>query len=215
MKLFIDTADVGQIREAYSWGIVDGVTTNPTHVAKTGRKPIEVYKEICSIVDGPISLETIGLTAEEILKEGRELAKVHKNAVVKIVNTREGLKAVKQFTAEGIKTNVTVTFSPLQAFLAAKVGAGYISPFVGRLDNIGHIGMDVVRQIRTIYDNYDYKTEILAAAIRHPLHVLEAAMAGADVCTMSFDVLKMLYDHPLTDIGIEMFLNDWKKVPKQ
>jgi transaldolase len=215
MKLFIDTADVGQIREAYSWGIVDGVTTNPTHVSKTGRKPIEVYKEICSIVDGPISLETIGLTAEEILTEGRELAKVHKNAVVKVVNTREGLKAVKQFTAEGIKTNVTVTFSPLQALLAAKVGAGYISPFVGRLDNIGHIGMDVVRQIRTIYDNYDYKTEILAAAIRHPLHVLEAALAGADVCTMSFDVMKMLYDHPLTDLGIEMFLNDWKKVPKQ
>ena len=215
MKLFIDTADVAQIKEAYSWGIVDGVTTNPTHVSKTGRKPIEVYKEICSIVDGPISLETIGLTAEEILAEGRELAKVHKNAVVKVVNTREGLKAVKQFSKEGIKTNVTVTFSPLQAYLAAKVGAGYISPFVGRLDNIGHIGMDVVRQIRTIYDNYDYKTEILAAAIRHPLHVLEAALAGADVCTMSFDVMKMLYDHPLTDIGIEMFLNDWKKVPKQ
>jgi len=215
MKLFIDTADVAQIKEAYSWGIVDGVTTNPTHVSKTGRKPIEVYKEICSIVDGPISLETIGLTAEEILTEGRELAKVHKNAVVKVVNTREGLKAVKQFTAEGIKTNVTVTFSPLQALLAAKVGAGYISPFVGRLDNIGHIGMDVVRQIRTIYDNYNYKTEILAAAIRHPLHVLEAALAGADVCTMSFDVMKMLYDHPLTDLGIEMFLNDWKKVPKQ
>ena len=215
MKLFIDTADVAQIKEAYSWGIVDGVTTNPTHVSKTGRKPIEVYKEICSIVDGPISLETIGLTAEEILAEGHELAKIHKNAVIKVVNTREGLKAVKQFTKEGIKTNVTVTFSPIQAFLAAKVGAGYISPFVGRLDNIGHIGMDVVRQIRTIYDNYDYKTEILAAAIRHPLHVLEAAMAGADVCTMSFDVMKMLYDHPLTDIGIEMFLNDWKKVPKQ
>jgi transaldolase len=215
MKLFIDTADVAQIKEAYSWGIVDGVTTNPTHVSKTGRKPIEVYKEICSIVDGPISLETIGLTAEEILTEGRQLAKVHKNAVVKVVNTLEGLKAVKQFTAEGIKTNVTVTFSPLQAFLAAKVGAGYISPFVGRLDAIGHNGMDVVRQIRTIYDNYDYKTEILAAAIRHPLHVLEAALAGADVCTMSFDVMKQLYDHPLTDLGIEMFLNDWKKVPKQ
>ena len=159
MKLFIDTADVAQIKEAYSWGIVDGVTTNPTH-AKTGRKPAEVYKEICSIVDGPISLETIGLAADEILKEGRELAKIHKNAVIKVVNTREGLKAVKQFTAEGIKTNVTVTFSPLQALLAAKVGAGYISPFVGRLDSIGHIGMDLVRQIRTIYDNYGYKTEI-------------------------------------------------------
>lgn len=215
MKLFIDTADVAQIKEAYSWGIVDGVTTNPTHVAKTGRKPAEVYREICSIVNGPISLETIGLTAEEILAEGRELAKIHKNAVIKIVNTREGLKAAKQFTAEGIKTNITVTFSPLQAMLAAKVGAGYISPFVGRLDAIGHIGMDLVRQIKTIYDNYGYKTEIIVAAVRHPLHVLESALAGADICTMNFDVLKQLYDHPLTDIGIEMFLNDWKKVPKQ
>ncbi|MGH7950511.1 MAG: fructose-6-phosphate aldolase [Limisphaerales bacterium] len=215
MKLFIDTADVAQIKEAYSWGIVDGVTTNPTHVSKTGHKPAEVYREICDIVDGPISLETIGLKAEEILAEGRELAKIHKNAVIKVVNTREGLKAVKQFTAENIKTNVTVTFSPLQALLATKVGAGYISPFVGRLDAIGHIGMDCVRQIRAIYDNYGFKTQILAAAIRHPLHVLEAALAGADVCTMSFDVMKQLYDHPLTDIGIEMFLNDWKKVPKQ
>jgi transaldolase len=215
MKLFIDTADVAQIKEAYSWGIVDGVTTNPTHVAKTGRKPAEVYKEICSIVDGPISLETIGLTSEEILKEGRELATIHKNTVIKVVNTREGLKAVKQFTAEGIKTNVTVTFSPLQALLAAKVGAGYISPFVGRLDSIGHIGMDLVRQIKTIYGNYGYKTEIITAAVRHPLHVLEAGLAGAEICTMSFDVMKLLYDHPLTDIGIEMFLNDWKKVPKQ
>jgi transaldolase len=215
MKLFIDTADVQQIKEAYSWGIVDGVTTNPTHVAKAGRKPADVYREICEIVDGPISLETIGLTANEILAEGRELAKVHKNAVVKVVNTLEGLKAVKQFTREGIKTNVTVTFSPLQALLAAKCGAGYISPFVGRLDAVGHIGMDLARQIKTIYDNYGFKTEIIVAAVRHPTHVLEAALAGAHICTMSFDVLKQLYDHPLTDLGIEMFLNDWKKVPKQ
>jgi transaldolase len=214
MKLFIDTADVAQIKEAYSWGIVDGVTTNPTHVSKTGRKPAEVYREICQIVNGPISLETIGLKAEEILAEGRELAKVHKNAVVKVVNTMEGLKAVKQFTAEGIKTNVTVTFSPLQALLAAKCGAGYISPFVGRLDAVGHVGMDLVRQIKTIYGNYGYKTEIIVAAVRHPLHVLEAALAGAEICTMGYDVLKQLYAHPLTDIGIEMFLNDWKKVPK-
>lgn len=215
MKLFIDTADVAQIKEAYSWGIVNGVTTNPTHVSKTGRKPVEVYREICDIVDGPISLETIGLKAEEILKEGRELAKIHKNAVIKVVNTLEGLKAVKQFAKEGIKTNVTVTFSPLQALLAAKCGAGYISPFVGRLDNIGHAGMNCVRQIKTIYGNYGFKTQILVAAVRHPMHVLEAALIGADVCTMNFDVMKMLYDHPLTDIGIEMFLNDWKKVPKQ
>jgi transaldolase len=214
MKLFIDTADVAQIKEAYSWGIVDGVTTNPTHVSKTGRRPAEVYREICEIVDGPISLETIGLKAGEILAEGRELAKIHRNAVIKVVNTMEGLKAVKQFTAEGIKTNVTVTFSPLQALLAAKCGAGYISPFVGRLDAIGHVGMDLVRQIKTIYGNYGYKTEIIVAAVRHPLHVLEAALAGAEICTMGYDVLKQLYAHPLTDIGIEMFLNDWKKVPK-
>jgi transaldolase len=215
MKLFIDTADVQQIKEAWSWGIIDGVTTNPTHVAKTGRRPAEVYREICEIVDGPISLETIGLTAPEILAEGRELAKVHKNAVVKVVNTMEGLKAVKQFTREGIRTNVTVTFSPLQALLAAKCGASYISPFVGRLDAVGHMGMDLVRQTKTIYDNYGFKTEIIVAAVRHPTHVLEAALAGAHICTLSFDVLKQLYDHPLTDIGIEMFLNDWKKVPQQ
>jgi len=213
VKLFIDTADVAQIKEACSWGIVDGVTTNPTHIAKTGRRPSEVYREICELVDGPISLETIGLKAEEILAEGRELAKIHRNAVVKIVNTKEGLKAVKQFTAEGIKTNVTVTFSPLQALLAAKCGAGYISPFVGRLDAVGHVGMDLVRQIKTIHGNYGFKTEIIVAAVRHPLHVLEAALAGADICTMSFDVLNQLYEHPLTNIGIETFLNDWKKVP--
>ncbi len=215
MKLFIDTADVRQIREAWSWGIVDGVTTNPTHVSKTGRRPADVYQEICSVVDGPISLETIGLKAEDILVEGRALAKIHRNAVIKVVNTVEGLKAVKQFAAEGIKTNVTVTFSPLQALLAAKVGAGYISPFVGRLDAVGHFGMDLVRQIKTIYDNYGFKTEIIVAAVRHPTHVLEAALAGAHICTMSYDVLKQLYDHPLTDLGIQMFLNDWKKVPQQ
>lgn len=215
MKIFIDTADVKQIREAWSWGIIDGVTTNPTHVSKTGRKPTEVYREICQIVDGPISLETLSLIAEEILAEGRELAKVHKNAVVKVVNTREGLKAVKQLSTEGIKTNVTVTFSPLQALLAAKCGASYISPFVGRLDAVGHVGMELVRQIKTIYDNYGFNTEIIVAAVRHPTHVLEAALAGADICTMSFDVLEQLYNHPLTDLGIEMFLNDWKKVPKQ
>src|SRR5580693_1046203 len=210
MKLFIDTADVAQIKEVWSWGIIDGVTTNPSHVSKTGRKPLELYKEICSIVDGPISLETIALTAKEIVKEGRALAKIHKNAVVKVPIIKEGLKAVKELSAEGIKTNVTVTFSPLQALLAAKCGATYISPFVGRLDAVGHIGMDVVRQIRTIYTNYKFKTEIIVAAVRHPLHVLEAGLAGAEICTMSFDVMKMLYDHPLTDIGIEMFLNDWK-----
>ena len=214
MKLFIDSADVPKIKEAWSWGIIDGVTTNPSHVASTGRKHLEVYREICDIVDGPISLETITTTAKEIIEEGRGLAKMHKNVVVKIVNTREGLKAVKALTSEGIKTNVTVTFSPLQALLAAKVGASYISPFVGRLDAIGHIGMDCVRQIRTIYDNYGFETEILTAAVRHPLHVLEAALAGSDVATMSYEVLEQLYHHPLTDIGIDIFLKDWAKVPK-
>jgi len=214
MKLFIDSADVPQIKEAWSWGIIDGVTTNPSHVAKTGRKHLDVYREICDIVDGPISLETVTLTAKEMLEEGRALAKINKNVVVKVPITREGLKAVKAFTAEGIKTNVTVTFSPLQAMLAAKCGATYISPFVGRLDAIGHIGMDVVRQIKTIYTNYGFKTQVLTAAVRHPTHVLEAALAGSDVCTMAFDVMEQLYNHPLTDLGIDIFLKDWAKVPK-
>jgi transaldolase len=214
MKIFIDSADVAQIRETYSWGIIDGVTTNPSHVAKTGRKHLEVYKEICDIVDGPISLETVTTTANEMLDEGRALAKIHKNVVVKVPITKEGLKAVKQFTAEGIRTNVTVTFSPLQALLAAKCGATYISPFVGRLDACGHFGMEVVRQIRTIYDNYGFETQILTAAVRHPLHVLEAALAGSDVCTMAYEVLEQLYNHPLTDQGIDIFLKDWAKVAK-
>jgi transaldolase len=214
MKIFLDTADTKQIHEAWESGIIDGVTTNPTHVSKTGRAPTEVYREICKLVNGPISLETIGLKADEILAEGRELAAMHKNVVVKVVITPEGLKAVKQFTREGIKSNVTVTFSPLQALLAAKCGATYISPFVGRLDAFGHIGMDLVRQIKTIYTNYNFPTQIIVAAVRHPTHVLEAALAGADICTMSYDIIQQLYQHPLTDLGIEMFLNDWKKVPK-
>jgi transaldolase len=214
MKLFIDTAMLDQIREAASWGIVDGVTTNPTHVAKTGRPAREVYEEICRTVDGPVSLEAIGLETDQIVAEGRELAAIAPNAVVKVPITRDGLKAVKRLAAEGIKTNVTVMFSPLQALLAAKCGATYVSPFVGRLDAVGHAGMDLVRQIKTIYDNYDYRTEIIVAAVRHPLHVLEAALAGADICTMFFDVMKQLYDHPLTDVAIEMFLKDWQKVPK-
>jgi len=214
MKIFIDSADVKQIREAWEWGIIDGVTTNPSHVAKTGRKHLDVYREICDIVDGPISLETVTLTAKEMVDEGRALAKIHRNVVVKVPITKEGLKAVKTFTGEDIKTNVTVTFSPLQALLAAKCGATYISPFVGRLDAIGHFGMDVVRQIKDIYRNYDYKTQVLTAAVRHPTHVLEAALAGSDVITMAFDVLEQLYHHPLTDIGIDIFLKDWAKVPK-
>src|SRR5438477_3836994 len=214
MKLFIDSADVDKIKEVWGWGIIDGVTTNPSHVAKTGRKHLDVYREICDIVNGPISLETVTLTAREMVEEGRLLAKILKNVVVKVPITKEGLKAVKAFSGEGIKTNVTVTFSPLQAMLAAKCGATYVSPFVGRLDAIGQFGMEVVRQIKTIYKNYDYKTQVLTAAVRHPAHVLEAALAGSDVCTMGFDVIEQLYNHPLTDIGIDLFLKDWAKVPK-
>ena len=215
MKLFIDTADVTQIKEAWSWGIVDGVTTNPSHVAKTGRPAAAVYRDICSMVSGPVSLETVSLTAPEIVAEGHALARYGPNVVVKVVNNREGLKAVKILAADGIKTNVTVTFSPVQALLAAKCGAGYISPFVGRLDAHGHVGMDLVRQIKTIYANYGFKTEIIVAAVRHPMHVLEAALAGAGISTMNFDVLKQLYEHPLTDIVSQQFLNDWKTVPPE
>jgi transaldolase len=214
MKLFIDTADVEQIREAWSWGILDGVTTNPTHVAKTGRKAEEVYREVCEIVDGPISLETVTLSEREIVEEGRALAAIHKNVVVKVPIFKEGLRAVRTLTAEGIKTNVTVAFSAVQAMLAAKCGATYISPFIGRLDAVGHDGMEVVHQIKTIYANYGFKTQILTASVRHPLHVLEAALAGSDVCTLGFDMMEQLYNHPLTDLGMEIFLKDWAKVPK-
>ena len=213
MKLFIDTADVAQIREAWSWGIIDGVTTNPSHVAKSGRKPSEVYREICDIVDGPISLETIALDADGIVKEGRELANIHKNVVIKVPIIKEGLKAVRILAAEGKKTNVTVMFSPLQALLAAKVGATYVSPFIGRLDAVGHDGMELVRQIKTIYQNYGFRTQIITAAARHPLHVLQAALAGSDVMTMSFDILQQLYQHPLTDLVLDTFLKDWARIP--
>jgi transaldolase len=211
MKLFLDTADVAQIREAWSWGIIDGVTTNPTHIMKTGRQPERVYREILEIVSGPVSLETNATEADAIVAEGRALARLGPQVVVKVPVVREGLRAVKALAAEGIQTNVTLNFSPLQALLAAKCGATYISPFVGRLDAVGHTGMDLVRQTRTIYDNYGFKTQILTAAVRHPEHVLQSALAGADACTMFFDFLKMLYDHPLTDLGLEIFQRDWAK----
>ncbi len=213
MLLFIDTADVAQIREAYGWGIVDGVTTNPTHIANTGKGFDEVLAEIFDIVDGPISVESVSLDAEKIVEEGRRIAALHKNAVVKVPVMIEGLKAVKALSQEGIHTNVTLCFSPLQAFLAAKAGATYISPFIHRLDLAGHEGVDLVRQIRQIYDNYGFKTQILAASIRSPKQVLECALAGADAATMPFDMLKALYQHPMTDQGLDMFLNDWKRVP--
>jgi transaldolase len=214
MKLFIDTAMIDEIKEAWSWGILDGVTTNPTHVAASGKKFYDVIEEICSIVDGPISAEAVSLDAAGIVKEAKEISKIHKNIVVKVPVIREGIKATKQLTGLGIKTNLTLNFNASQALLAAKVGASYISPFVGRLDNINQVGMDLVRQIKQIYNNYGYKTEIIVAAVRHPGHVLQSALIGADICTMRFEIMKMLYDHPLTDQGLEQFLKDWEKVPK-
>ncbi|MBM4047390.1 MAG: fructose-6-phosphate aldolase [Planctomycetes bacterium] len=214
MKFFLDTASVKEIKEAYSWGILDGVTTNPSHIAKEGRRWREVVDEICELVDGPISVEAVSTEADALIKEARSIARIHKNIVVKIPLIKAGIQATKVLSQEGIKTNVTLNFSPSQALLAAKVGATYISPFVGRLDNIGHFGMELVRQIKTIYDNYGFETEIIVAAARHPLHVLEAALIGADITTMRFEIMQMLFDHPLTDIGLAKFLEDWKKVPQ-
>ncbi len=213
MEFFIDTANVEKIREAYSWGVVDGVTTNPTKLAAEGRDFVELIKEICSIVDGPVSVEVVSLNAEGMIRNARKLSKIHENVVVKIPSIVEGVKALKTLSKEGIKTNFTLLFSAAQALLAAKVGATYVSPFIGRLDYVGHAGMDVVRQIRTIYDNYGFETKIIVAAVRHPLHVVDAALAGADVCTMTYEIMKMLFDHPLSDTGLRDFLADWEKVP--
>jgi len=211
MKLFVDTANVGEIREAASLGILDGVTTNPSLVAKEKREFKELIKEICSIVDGPVSAEVVATDYQGILSEARNLVKIHDNVVVKIPLIKEGLKAVKSLKAEGIRANVTLCFSATQALLAAKAGAYFISPFIGRLDDISHTGMDLIREIVTIYRNYDMKTEVLVASIRHPLHVLEAAKIGADIASMPFKVFEQLVKHPLTDIGLKRFLEDWKK----
>jgi transaldolase len=211
MKFFIDTANVKEIREAASLGVLDGVTTNPSLIAKEGREFHEVLREIVSIVNGPISAEVTTTHKEEMLGQGRELARIHPNIVIKVPLTLDGLQACKVFRSEGIKVNVTLCFSPSQALLAAKAGASFISPFVGRLDDISHEGMDLIRQIRAIYDNYGFETEILVASVRHPLHVVEAALAGADVATIPFKVVMQLIKHPLTDIGQEKFLADWKK----
>jgi transaldolase len=213
MQIFLDTADVKEIRELAALGLVDGVTTNPSLIAKEGRPFREIVAEILSIVDGPISLEVVGTEAPGMLVEARELAKLHKNVVVKIPLIAEGLKAVKQLSQEGIKTNVTLCFSACQALLAAKAGATYISPFVGRLDDISVVGMDLVRQIVAIYENYNYATFVLAASLRSPTHFVDAALVGAHVCTLPPAVLRQLIKHPLTDIGLERFLADWKKVP--
>lgn len=211
MKFFIDTANIGEIQEAARMGVLDGVTTNPSLVAKEGKDFRKLLEEICAIVDGPISAEVVSTDFDGIMKEGRDLAKIHKNIVVKVPLIKEGLKAVKALKGEGIRTNVTLCFSPNQALLAAKAGATFISPFIGRLDDISHNGMDLIRQIVTIYRNYAFETEVLVASVRHPLHVVEAAMIGAHICTMPFKVIDQLIKHPLTDIGLEKFLADWHK----
>lgn len=210
MKFFLDTALVDEIREGVSYGLVDGVTTNPSLIAKSGRPFREVIEEIVTIVDGPISAEVLATDAEGMLKEGRELAKIHDNIVIKVPLIAEGLKATRIFAAEGIKTNVTLCFSANQALLAAKAGATYVSPFVGRLDDIGHVGVELVEQILDIYDAYDYPTEVIVASVRNPLHVLDSARMGAHIATVPLGVLKQLMKHTLTDVGLEKFLADAK-----
>jgi transaldolase len=214
MQFFLDTANLGDIRWAARAGLIDGVTTNPTLVAKVAGEldPRDILKEICSLVDGPVSAEVVGVQTDNMYAEGRELAKIADNIVVKIPMIEEGLPVVRRLTADGIKVNVTLAFSSVQCLIAAKAGATYISPFLGRLDDVGQDGLDVIRETRLIYDNYDIETEILAASIRHPRHVAEAAMLGADVATMPTDVLKKLLLHPLTDRGLDQFLNDWSKL---
>jgi transaldolase len=212
MKFFIDTANVQEIREAASLGILDGVTTNPSLVAKEGKDFHKVLREIVSLVNGPISAEVTATDRDGMVDEGRELAGIHPNIVIKVPLTVEGLRACKSLRGEDIKTNVTLCFSPSQALLAAKAGATYISPFIGRLDDISHDGMELIGLIRTIYDNYGFETEILAASLRHPRHVVEAALAGADVATIPYKVVMQLIKHPLTDLGQERFLADWKKL---
>ena len=214
MQFFIDTADVGEIRKALAMGLCDGVTTNPSLVAKTGRKFSEVLKEITTLVPGPVSAEVTAVDHEGMMREGRALAKVADNVVVKVPLIVEGLHAVRALTAEGIRTNVTLCFSPVQALLAAKAGAVYVSPFVGRLDDVSEDGMAVVAQILEIYRKYDFATKVLVASVRHPVHVLEAARLGAHVATIPFAVIDQLAKHPLTDVGLKKFLADWEKVPK-
>lgn len=214
MKFFIDSANISEIKEGISMGMVDGVTTNPSLIAKEMMGFEEVVKEILEVVDGPVSLEIVGSEAKVMVQEGKKLVKLGDNAVIKVPMTKEGLKATRIFADTGIKVNQTLIFSPLQALMAAKAGAAYVSPFVGRLDDISHDGMGIVEQIIAIFDNYGFETEIIVASIRHPLHVLEAALMGADIATIPFNVLEKLTRHPLTDRGIETFLADWKKIPK-
>jgi len=214
MKFFIDTADVNEIRAAHDLGLVDGVTTNPSLIAKSGRKFKDVIKEIVSIVDGPISAEVISLDAPGMLKEAKDLVKIHKNIVIKVPMTPEGLKATKALSEKGVKVNVTLIFTPMQALLAAKAGASYVSPFVGRLDDISQDGMGIIEEIRTIFDNYGITAEIIVASIRNPIHVSNSALIGADIATIPYSVIMQLAKHPLTDAGIKKFLDDWESVPK-
>ena len=214
MKFFIDTADIEEIRAAVDYGLVDGVTTNPSLIAKTGKDMRTVIEEICEVVNGPISAEVVSTDADGMVNEARELAKIHDNIVIKIPMLPEGLKATRILSQENIGVNMTLIFSPLQCLLAAKAGARFVSPFIGRLDDISQVGMDLIEQTVTIFDNYGYDAEIIVASIRNPVHVLEAAMLGADIATIPFKVINQLAKHPLTDIGLEKFLADWEKVPK-
>ena len=212
MKFFIDTANVDEIKEAQDLGMVDGVTTNPSLVAKEGKEFKGLIKEICAVVSGPVSVEVVSLEAGKMVAEAQDLAGMADNIVIKVPLIEEGLKAVKVLAGKGIKTNVTLCFSPVQALMAAKAGAAYISPFVGRLDDISFVGMDLVEQIAAIYENYAYETEIIVASVRNPTHVLDAALMGADIATIPLKVIRQLIKHPLTDIGLENFLADWKKL---
>jgi len=214
MKIFIDSANIKEIKEAATLGVIDGVTTNPTLIAKENRKASDLLKEICALVSGPVSAEVVSLECENMVNEASDLCKIAKNIVIKIPLIKEGLKAVKVLSGKGVKTNVTLCFSPSQALLAAKAGAHYLSPFIGRLDDISQVGMDLIRDIKQIYSNYNFKTEIIVASIRNPLHVVDAAKIGADIATVPFTVIEQLIKHPLTDIGIQRFLEDYKKIPK-
>ncbi len=215
MKFFIDTANINEIKKAWELGVIDGVTTNPSLMSKEGKDPIELLRQICSIVNGPVSAEAVTMTADEMVKEAESLSKIHENIVVKIPMIEEGLRAVKRLSGMGIKTNMTLVFSPSQALLAAKAGATYVSPFVGRLDDISHFGMGIVSEILEIYENYIFDTEVIVASVRNPLHVVEAARMGAHIATIPYSVILQLIKHPLTDVGIEKFLKDWEKVPKK
>lgn len=212
MKLFLDTAHLEDIKRIAAMGLLDGVTTNPTLISKEEGKFYDILYNICEVVNGPVNAEVVSTRAEDMVEEGRKLAKIHKNIVVKIPMTPDGMVATRRLSSEGIPVNVTLIFSPSQALLAAKAGASYVSPFLGRLDDISHVGMDLVREIIAIFDNYDFKTEVLAASLRHPLHVVEAALAGADIATMPTKVFDQLFKHPLTDVGLERFLADWNSV---